>query len=112
MCLFYVLYVHVEMFVHLLTSTSLHRHAGWEQAGQLIFLDCRDIYNYTYLPCPENFKFVIALSGAQHVQLDGKYNALKKACFSAAEDLGVAMLRDVSYVKVHVRVYVVVCVCV
>ena len=43
---------------------------------------------------------MVVLSGAQHVQLDGKYNKLREACFAAAKALNVDMLRDITYVRV------------
>jgi galactokinase len=70
--------------------------SGMGRAGQLIFLDCRDIYKQCYIPLSPEVRFVITNSLAPHQLVDGKYNSLRAECFEAAALFGVPFLRDVS----------------
>lgn len=71
--------------------------SAMSREGHLLFLDCRDIAEYRYIPIPPEYKFVVAESEAQHQLLDGKYNELRSQCFEAARLLHKPSLRDVTY---------------
>lgn len=66
------------------------------RAGNLIFLDCRDVSKYSYVPFSNDVKFVVVNSSAPHQLVDGKYNTLRSECFEAASLLGIPFLRDIT----------------
>jgi galactokinase len=60
-----------------------------------IFLDCR-AESVETVPFPDNVALLITHSGIKHALVGGEYNERRERCFSAAEKLGVAALRDVT----------------
>ncbi|HEX2863704.1 MAG TPA: galactokinase [Deinococcales bacterium] len=62
--------------------------------GTALFLDTRSL-EYERVPLPSGADLVVLNSGVEHNHAAGDYNTRRAECERAAEQLGVALLRDV-----------------
>lgn len=65
-------------------------------AGHALFLDCRSLA-YERAPLPPDVAFLLVDSTVRHRLVDGGYAARRNDCETAAERLGVRVLRDASH---------------
>jgi galactokinase len=65
-------------------------------AGHALFLDCRSL-TYELAPLPPDVAFLLVDSTVRHRLVDGGYAARRTDCETAAERLGVRVLRDASH---------------
>lgn len=65
-------------------------------AGHALFLDCRSL-TYERAPLPPNVAFLLVDSTVRHRLVDGGYAARRNDCETAAERLGLRVLRDASH---------------
>ncbi len=76
---------------------------------RLVFLDCRHLADYDYLPLGSGLDLVIADTRAPHRLMDGAYNRLRESCFHAARicaelfpEKKITHLRDVTLEELDV----------
>lgn len=65
-------------------------------AGHALVLDCRSL-TYERAPLPPNVAFLLIDSTVRHRLVDGGYAARRADCETAAEQLGLRVLRDASH---------------
>jgi galactokinase len=65
-------------------------------AGHALVLDCRSL-TYERAPIPPNVAFLLIDSTVRHRLVDGGYAARRADCETAAQILGLRVLRDASY---------------
>ena len=72
-------------------------------AGHALVLDCRSL-TYERAPIPPNVAFLLIDSTVRHRLVDGGYAARRADCESAAELLGLRVLRDASHAMLDTSV--------
>ena len=69
-------------------------------AGYALVLDCRSL-TYERAPIPQNVAFLLVDSTVRHRLVDGGYAARRADCETAAEQLGLRVLRDASHGMIY-----------
>jgi galactokinase len=69
--------------------------SGFGEKGRLVWIDCRGP-KFATVPMPAEAQFWIFNTHTKHALVDGLYAARHKACMTAAKQLGVALLADVT----------------
>ncbi len=69
------------------------------KADHLIFLDCRDLKQYSHLPLGSEIGLVLANTRAEHELADGTYNRLREQCFAAARRFDAWLEKPITHLR-------------